>query len=171
MPLLIQDVSLQESDRLSDDDLYKFLADLKRSSSILKKLKCIPGNLKLDICPCPEEPKYCLSPELSKIEPYPDEKGRPTKEIVEFPTRELFVPYTTYRYTHTPSLLTGIPTPPHYLQVYPHSLTSHRYTHTPSLLTGIPTLPHYLQVYQHSLTTHRYTHTPSMHSLLCVSCY
>lgn len=87
----------QETERLSDDDLYKFLADLKRSASALKKLKCIPGTLKLDICPCPDDPKYCLSPELKKIEPYPDEKGRPTKEIVEFSPRELFVPYTTFR--------------------------------------------------------------------------
>lgn len=34
----------QESDKLKDDDLYKFLADLKRPSSVLKRLKCIPGN-------------------------------------------------------------------------------------------------------------------------------
>ena len=71
---------------------------MKRSSSALKKLKTIPGELKLDVSPCPKEPKYCLSPELYKIEPYPDEKGRPTKEVVEFPPRELFVPYTTYRF-------------------------------------------------------------------------
>lgn len=34
----------QESDKLKDEDLYKFLADLKRPSSVLKRLKCIPGN-------------------------------------------------------------------------------------------------------------------------------
>ena len=28
---------------MSDDDLYKFLADLKRPTSVLKRLKCIPG--------------------------------------------------------------------------------------------------------------------------------
>ncbi|XP_015776632.1 PREDICTED: dedicator of cytokinesis protein 7-like [Acropora digitifera] len=32
----------QETDKLKDDDLYKFLADLKRPSSVLKRLKCIP---------------------------------------------------------------------------------------------------------------------------------
>ena len=35
---------VQESDKLKDEDLYKFLADLKRPSSVLKRLKCIPGN-------------------------------------------------------------------------------------------------------------------------------
>ena len=39
----------QESDKLKDDDLYKFLADLKRPSSVLKRLKCIPGNFSLHI--------------------------------------------------------------------------------------------------------------------------
>lgn len=29
---------------MKDEDLYKFLADLKRPSSVLKRLKCIPGN-------------------------------------------------------------------------------------------------------------------------------
>lgn len=87
----------QESDRLRDDDLYKFLQDLKRPCSVMKKLKCIPGTLKLDISPCPEEPKYCLTPELVRLFPYPDEKGRPTKEVVEFPPREVFVPHYLYR--------------------------------------------------------------------------
>ena len=34
----------QEGDKLSDEDLYKFLADLKRQSSVIKRLKCLPGN-------------------------------------------------------------------------------------------------------------------------------
>jgi hypothetical protein len=37
----------------------------------MKKLKCIPGTLKLDISPCPDEPKYCLTPELVRLQPYP----------------------------------------------------------------------------------------------------
>ena len=48
--------------------------------------------------PCPEEPKYCLTPELYRIDPYPDDKGRPTKEVLEFPTRDVYEPYTTYRF-------------------------------------------------------------------------
>ncbi|XP_046985251.1 dedicator of cytokinesis protein 7 [Schistocerca americana] len=87
----------QESDRLRDEDLYKFLQDLKRPCSVIKKLKSIPGTLKLDISPCPEELKNCLTPELAKLKPFPDEMSRPTKEILEFPTREVFVPHYTYR--------------------------------------------------------------------------
>ncbi|BFY99508.1 hypothetical protein BsWGS_02548 [Bradybaena similaris] len=87
----------QEGVKLSDEDLYKFLADLKRPSSVLKRVKCIPATLKLDISPCPEEPRYTLTPELLRVEPYPDDKGRPTKEILEFPSKEVFVPYTIYR--------------------------------------------------------------------------
>ncbi|KAL3252390.1 hypothetical protein MRX96_017703 [Rhipicephalus microplus] len=79
----------QESDRLRDEDLYKFLIDLKRSGSMLKRLKSIPGTLRLDISPCAEEVRYCLSPELARLHPYPDEKGRPTKEMLEFPLRDV----------------------------------------------------------------------------------
>ncbi|CAM1319326.1 DOCK6 (predicted) [Pycnogonum litorale] len=87
----------QEGDKLRDEDLYKFLADLKRPSSVHKKLKCIPGMLKLDISPCLDEIKYCLTPELERLHPYPDDKGRPIKEILEFPSREVYVPHYTYR--------------------------------------------------------------------------
>ncbi|KAG8196069.1 hypothetical protein JTE90_007809 [Oedothorax gibbosus] len=87
----------QETDRLRDEDLFKFLVDLKRPSSVLKRLKCIPGILKLDIAPSPEEPKYCLTPELARLHPYPDEKGRPTKEILELPVKEIHVPHYSYR--------------------------------------------------------------------------
>lgn len=45
----------QESDKLKDDDLYKSLQELKRPTLVLKKLKCIPATLKLEISPCPPE--------------------------------------------------------------------------------------------------------------------
>lgn len=86
----------QEQDRLRDEDLYKFLVDLKRPCTMHKR-KCIPGTLKLDISPCPDEVPYCLTPELARITPYPDEKGRATKEILEFPPREMFIPHYSYR--------------------------------------------------------------------------
>jgi hypothetical protein len=56
---------------LRDEDLFKFLQDPKRPCSVMKKLKCIPGILKLDISPCPDEPKNCLTPELVRLQPYP----------------------------------------------------------------------------------------------------
>ena len=46
MNLYVTIVCLQESDKLTDEDLFKFLADLKRPTSVLKRLKCIPGDLK-----------------------------------------------------------------------------------------------------------------------------
>ncbi|XP_077861413.1 dedicator of cytokinesis protein 7-like [Saccoglossus kowalevskii] len=88
----------QESDKLTDEDLYKFLADLKRPSSVLKRLKCIPGTLKLDISPMPENLPFCLTPELQQVDPYPDMRSRPTREIQEFPSKEVFLPHTTYKY-------------------------------------------------------------------------
>lgn len=87
----------QESERLKDEDLYKFLQDLKRPCYLMKKLKVIPGTLKLQISPCPDDLKYVLTPELAKVLPYPDQKGRPVKEILEFPSREIFVPHDTFR--------------------------------------------------------------------------
>ncbi|XP_022087787.1 dedicator of cytokinesis protein 7-like isoform X2 [Acanthaster planci] len=97
----------QEGDKLSDDDLYKFLADLKRPTSVLKRLKCIPGSLKLDISPMPENPPYCLTPDLQQVKPYPDMRTRPTREIQEFPSRDVYHPHSIYR---------------NLLYVYPNSL-------------------------------------------------
>ncbi|XP_071435974.1 dedicator of cytokinesis protein 8 isoform X2 [Pithys albifrons albifrons] len=87
----------QEGDRLSDEDLFKFLADFKRSSSLQRRIKTLPGTLKLDISPAPENLSYCLTPELLPVNPFPENRNRPHKEILEFPIREVYVPHTTYR--------------------------------------------------------------------------
>ncbi|CAD7079957.1 unnamed protein product [Hermetia illucens] len=87
----------QESDRMKDEDLYKFLPELKRPGNLVKKYKCIPGSIKLEIAPCPEEVKYALTPELAKVHPYPDDKTRPVKEILEFPSSAIYNPHYTYR--------------------------------------------------------------------------
>jgi len=96
--LTINSFFKHENDRFRDEDLFKFLIDLKRSSSLLKRFKSISGLLKIDISPCPEEqPKYCLTPELVRLHPYPDDKGRPIKEVIEFPQKEVYHPYYHYR--------------------------------------------------------------------------
>ncbi|KAJ3599218.1 hypothetical protein NHX12_033181 [Muraenolepis orangiensis] len=87
----------QEGDRLSDEDLYKFLADMRRPSSVLRRLRPITAQLKLDISPAPENPHYCLTPDLQQVKPYSDSRVRPTREILEFPARDVYVPNTTYR--------------------------------------------------------------------------
>ncbi|XP_006875192.1 PREDICTED: dedicator of cytokinesis protein 6 [Chrysochloris asiatica] len=97
----------QEAERLSDEDLFKFLADMRRPSSLLRRLRPVTAQLKIDISPAPESPHFCLSPELLHIKPYPDPRGRPTKEMLEFPAREVYAPHTSYR---------------NLLYVYPHSL-------------------------------------------------
>ncbi|XP_037228534.1 dedicator of cytokinesis protein 8 [Falco rusticolus] len=87
----------QEGDRLSDEDLFKFLADFKRSSSLQRRIKTLPGTLKLEISPAPESLGYCLTPELLPVKPFPENRSRPHKEILEFPIREVYVPHTIYR--------------------------------------------------------------------------
>lgn len=59
------------------------------------------AQLKLDISPAPENPHYCLTPDLLQVKPYPDSRVRPTREILEFPARDVYVPNTTYRYRKT----------------------------------------------------------------------
>ncbi|XP_023378446.1 dedicator of cytokinesis protein 8 [Pteropus vampyrus] len=87
----------QEGDRLSDEDLFKFLADYKRSSSLQRRVKSIPGLLRLEISLAPEIINCCLTPELLPVRPFPENRTRPQKEILEFPIREVYVPHTVYR--------------------------------------------------------------------------
>ncbi|XP_026738533.1 dedicator of cytokinesis protein 7 isoform X1 [Trichoplusia ni] len=87
----------QETDKLRDEDLYKFLAEIKRPSSAPKKLKCIPGTLKIEVSPCPDEIKNGLTPELAKLHPYGDDNVRPCKEILPFPSVSPAVPHYQYR--------------------------------------------------------------------------
>lgn len=82
---------------MKDEDLYKFLPELKRPAAVVKKYKCIPGSIKLEISPCPEEVLNSLTPELAKVDPYIDEKARPVKEILEFPSLPIFNPHYIYR--------------------------------------------------------------------------
>ncbi|KAM6169649.1 dedicator of cytokinesis protein 8 isoform 2-T2 [Rhynchocyon petersi] len=87
----------QEGDRLSDEDLFKFLADYKRSSSLQRRVKSIPGMMKLEISPAPETLSCCLTPEMLPVRPFSETRTRPHKEILEFPIREVYVPHTVYR--------------------------------------------------------------------------
>ncbi|XP_047987110.1 LOW QUALITY PROTEIN: dedicator of cytokinesis protein 7 [Leguminivora glycinivorella] len=87
----------QETDKLRDEDLYKFLVEIKRPSSAPKKLKCITGVLKIEVAPCPEELKNGLTPELAKLHPYGDENVRPTKEVLPFPIHPVAAPHLQYR--------------------------------------------------------------------------
>ncbi|KAL6033382.1 hypothetical protein STEG23_031826 [Scotinomys teguina] len=87
----------QEGDRLSDEDLFKFLADYKRSSSLQRRVKSIPGSLRLEVSPAPDVLNCCLTPEMLPVKPFPENRTRPHKEVLEFPIREVYVPHTVYR--------------------------------------------------------------------------
>ncbi len=69
------------------------------------------AQLKIDISPAPENPHYCLTPDLLQLKPYPDSRVRPTKDILEFPARDVYVPNTTYRYKCQDQLFSTFLTP------------------------------------------------------------
>uniref|UniRef100_A0A8C1UYM4 Dedicator of cytokinesis 8 n=1 Tax=Cyprinus carpio TaxID=7962 RepID=A0A8C1UYM4_CYPCA len=94
--LTVNCVCWQEGERLSDEDLFKFLADIKRSSG-QRRVKIIPGYLKLEVSPVPETVPGCLSPELIPVKPVSEKNPRPVKEVLEFPSSEVYVPHNIYR--------------------------------------------------------------------------
>uniref|UniRef100_A0A8C8J347 Dedicator of cytokinesis 8 n=1 Tax=Oncorhynchus tshawytscha TaxID=74940 RepID=A0A8C8J347_ONCTS len=87
----------QEGDRLSDEDLFKFLADIKKFSSLQRRIKTISGMIKLDVTPVHDNPMACLSAELIPVKPVAEKNLRPIKEVLEFPSSEVYVPHSTYR--------------------------------------------------------------------------
>ncbi|KAJ2944480.1 hypothetical protein O0L34_g3827 [Tuta absoluta] len=60
-------------------------------------MKCIPGTLKIEVSPCPEEIRNGLTPELAKLLPHADDNLRPCKEILPFPIHPPIVPHYQYR--------------------------------------------------------------------------
>lgn len=88
----------QDSDKIHDDNLYRYLTELqKQPASLHRKLKSIPATLKLDISPPFDNIPCCLTSALWQIKPYPEANRRPTKEVEEFVPRELFAPDTSYK--------------------------------------------------------------------------
>lgn len=55
------------------------------------------GLLRLEISIAPEVISCCLTPELLPVRPFPENRTRPHKEVLEFPIREVYVPHTVYR--------------------------------------------------------------------------
>lgn len=85
-----------ESDKFSDDDLYKMLQEFKRNP--FKRLRSIRGQLNMELCRVVDE---CLipnrvNPELARIHPYNEERNTgPVKELLEF--RDLLIPHIQHR--------------------------------------------------------------------------
>ncbi|KAA0713928.1 Dedicator of cytokinesis protein 8 [Triplophysa tibetana] len=86
----------QEGERLSDEDLFKFLGDIKRSSN-QRRVKIIPGFVRLEVSPVPDVVPGCLSPELIPVKPVSEKHPRAVKEVLEFPSNEVYVPHNIYR--------------------------------------------------------------------------
>uniref|UniRef100_A0A8B9K2Y7 Dedicator of cytokinesis 8 n=1 Tax=Astyanax mexicanus TaxID=7994 RepID=A0A8B9K2Y7_ASTMX len=95
--ITIQTFFKQEGERLGDEDLFKFLADSKRTSNIQRRSKTISGCLKLEVTPSPESVMPCLSPELIPIKPASEKSTRLIKEVLEFPSNDVYVPHSIYR--------------------------------------------------------------------------
>eukprot|EP01137_Pigoraptor_chileana_P018685 Opistho-2@78585 len=101
----------QEGEKLSDDDLYKFLSEY-RKGTMARKLKSIPGHLSLTIRELKETDEQlpgCLSPSLVPVKPFPESTAnlRPIREIYEFHSTPVYAVASTYL---------------HHLYVYPTSV-------------------------------------------------
>uniref|UniRef100_A0A915L4Y3 C2 DOCK-type domain-containing protein n=1 Tax=Romanomermis culicivorax TaxID=13658 RepID=A0A915L4Y3_ROMCU len=98
LTLTVSNFFRQESDKLSDDDLYKYLNEIRKPASLAKKLKCIPGTLKFDISPYNEDlVENCVSPELLRLTPFREDDFNITKDVLEFPSKEIYAPNYGYR--------------------------------------------------------------------------
>nr|XP_020449325.1 dedicator of cytokinesis protein 8 [Monopterus albus] len=93
----ISPIFKQEGERLSDEDLLKILAEIKKTSNPQRRIKAIPGFIKLDMSPVHTTPQGCLSTELIPLLPVPEKTVLPVKEVLEFPSSEVYVPHNIYR--------------------------------------------------------------------------
>ncbi|KAH0521288.1 Dedicator of cytokinesis protein 8, partial [Microtus ochrogaster] len=57
----------------------------------------VAGSLRLEVSPAPDVMNCCLTPEMLPVKPFPENRTRPHKEVLEFPIREVYVPHTVYR--------------------------------------------------------------------------
>ncbi|KAK7934281.1 hypothetical protein WMY93_005177 [Mugilogobius chulae] len=95
--ITISTIFKQASERLSDEDLLKFLSEIKKTSTPQRRIKTIPGAIRLDMSPLHDTPQACLSTELIPLIPVAEKNIRPVKEVLEFPSSEVYVPHNIYR--------------------------------------------------------------------------
>ncbi|KAM9857754.1 dedicator of cytokinesis protein 8 [Aulostomus maculatus] len=95
--ITISTIFKQEGDRLSDEDLLKFLSEIKKTSTPQRRVKTISGSIKLDMSPLHDLPQACLSTELIPLIPVAEKNIRHVKEVLEFPSSEVYVPHNIYR--------------------------------------------------------------------------
>ncbi|KAM7330040.1 hypothetical protein ACRRTK_011653 [Alexandromys fortis] len=62
---------------------------------------------RLEVSPAPDVMNCCLTPEMLPVKPFPENRTRPHKEVLEFPIREVYVPHTVY--SRNPGKCTAVP--------------------------------------------------------------
>jgi hypothetical protein len=88
----------QDADKIHDDNIFRYLTELQKQPAALhRKLKSIQATLKLDISPPYDNMPCCLTSSLWQIKPYPEANRRPTREMEEFPSKEVYASSTTYK--------------------------------------------------------------------------
>ena len=102
----------QDTDKLTDEDLFRLLNELKKSSNHqLKKLKCIPGTLKMEFSPYNKMSNtqmplninnyYFLNSSLQRLKYYKQDQTNQSslyiiKDVHEFPSKPVYVPNYSY---------------------------------------------------------------------------
>lgn len=56
------------------------------------------GSIRLDMSPLQDLPQACLSTELIPLIPVAEKNIRHVKEVLEFPSSEVYVPHNIYRW-------------------------------------------------------------------------
>lgn len=96
------DLYASSTDKLKDDDLFRYLADMMKPSekrSALKRLKRITsGTLQVQVSPFDADapPQSVLTSSLQQVAPFTG-RGHLTVEVQEFPDAAFSAPYAAYR--------------------------------------------------------------------------
>ncbi|XP_067872530.1 dedicator of cytokinesis protein 7-like isoform X2 [Heterodontus francisci] len=87
----------QEEDKLSDEDLMKFITDEKKPSPLLRRLRKIPGVFRFEVIPVKDTLSCCFTPDFLEVKSSYKENSELALEVLEFPLPGVSTPYTTYR--------------------------------------------------------------------------
>ncbi|XP_066266769.1 dedicator of cytokinesis protein 9-like isoform X2 [Branchiostoma lanceolatum] len=88
----------QESQKLSDEDMFKHLADIKRPEK-MSKLQPIPASLRVAVEAVQSQLPGCVTSSLVPVRPFPDSPSHIIREIEEFLPEDASVlqPFTSYK--------------------------------------------------------------------------
>ncbi|XP_059494401.1 dedicator of cytokinesis protein 7-like isoform X3 [Stegostoma tigrinum] len=87
----------QEEDKLSDEDLMKFITDEKKPSPLLRRLRKIPGVFRFEVSPVKDTPSFCFTPDFLELKSSNSGAAELALEVLEFPLPGVLTPHTIYR--------------------------------------------------------------------------